>query len=1412
MLRIALMLTGCLVASTWCASVLGQAPATVSIGMLVEHDAWTAKCETDPKLPGISRFGWGYGRLAADFVPGNAYRITGRLGWSFLLTVSAEGQPSVSEVQAGPHLVKAPTIRVVTDDPELKNNPVEVRFGPVPEFRFVVPVDYLGWEIVDAYEMRVGSRQVELPDGTWEMRGALGWSIPLEVTGGQIRLAGDPVGIEAAAVRLSAEGLTLAPPARPNRVAIHVPTLLGSYSVQTTKNRVLIPSGIGPQTAALPPGNYKLQGKDWTADLTVTEGRATANLPEATRAGLLVVNNQQILPCRAGTLSLPVPWGSVSLTVPDKDTGATSLGLWWSRNNQVALLATLTDTAGGWRVAAKFLRGRGADWPLTMRFTPLDAASPVPAQDFGALPPEGKDIRPPEGLPSGAYMIAVEAQPPGGAPDAGCQASLVLPVTGTPAASLWFAVNRAGYWVDEPVEFVAWQQAAESRFRCLSLVLVGPAGKTLPLGTFTKGTACYTIPPNTLATGQYFLELRDGPAVLARRVLRILPQDLRTNFYIDAYGRVTGRYDAVEKLNELGIQTFSEQAGTNVLTEPRTPPLAASLAALADVPGVGPASRYVTQGDRFLDKLDELGWRFFAQWSCAHQPYGYGMTYTDPIVVNRVKMTSLWAAQYGRQHPCFLGINMFDEGGTPRGPRMSDDASYLEYQAFEAKFGRPKPRFLGEDDEAARAWIYDKQEQHNFIYSATGDRLKEINVLADPGAHLYLGTQNGNLNSMAVDGGHPPLAYRAITLSPMHWYAGYINTCFILLGNEYNFMQPKPIEFFPLIWGDGHHFLTRHEVNLAVSRQADGVGYFEWPGVLNNAQFNRGQVDPEAPAREAALKTLNERLAVYGDLFRTVRRDRRSEVAVLHSLYDFAPRLFPTPEEGRVAYNNAFKAAYTGYLAISGCLRLGIQAGWLCEEEILQRDGLAGRKVLILPGITAMMPELQAKLAAFIAAGGTVFADAATTVEIPGARRLEVDFGRLVDEAIYKQVDEEGKESQVRVDRVVLPRLLSALRPVEEVVGTHLTPGTPELLVTRQVNGQAEYYYCLNDRIPPLEQLPAPLSEYRVQKYHLPLTTEVTLPGQGVVYDVFAGKEIGRATESVRVPVELEEGGMALFAVLPEAVSRLALSAPEAVKPGRPATLRVQVMGESGRPLSAAVPLELRFLSPAGREARPALYRSTDAGVFATPLQFGLFDPPQVRVVVRDLLSGKEAEAQVRVEQSPSASLLIERREPVVVENGRAVARFLASQKHVILALGDGPEGPTEVQVQPLVAALNSRGVAVEVRRASEVSRKSHDVYVGRGLARMHAPVYTRTSSFEVDGPVIAVGNSSNNALIRWVVQDHNFTRYGDWGFPGPGRGYVVHVWQPFSLEDDAVLVIAEDAEGLGKAVAWMKEACARAR
>ena len=530
--------------------------------------------------------------------------------------------------------------------------------------------------------------------------------------------------------------------------------------------------------------------------------------------------------------------------------------------------------------------------------------------------------------------------------------------------------------------------------------------------------------------------------------------------------------EQVKTLNDLGVNTMLDQGGITLSSEPRATAMEDGLAALEQqLPGVGPAARYNTQGDHFMDLIDRMNWRFFAQWGTAHQPYGAegGITFADPVVVDRLTMTSLWASQYMRQHPGFLGMNVFDEGGTTRGPHFYEDASYLEYDAFAKKFGRPKPRYYGEDNDAGRAWIYDKQLHHNTVYSAIGRRLEDVNAEADPGAHLYLGTQNGNLNSMGVDGGHPPLAYQAITLSTFHWYSNYIQSAFILLGNEYHFMQVKPIEFWPLIWADGHTgttCLTRHEVNLAISRQVDGIGYFHWPTMLNAP----GQPEQE---RAAALKDLDARLTRYGDFFRAVRRDRASEVAVLYSFYDFAPRLIPEKSHVWSAYENAYKAAYTGYLAISSCLRLGIQTGWVGEEEILRSQVTVWRVARCSSFPASPRWSLRALKAEEIAAFISVVAGRRswtprTTVEhyrlakkLNGGFRRDGGSGLKYDQKTERRQGQRSCPYRPRGARQnsCWPSNRSKTLSARKAILRFLNPGLIDLLVTKQEQGRAEYFY-----------------------------------------------------------------------------------------------------------------------------------------------------------------------------------------------------------------------------------------------------------------------------------------------------------------------------------------------------------------
>ena len=1338
----------------------GEEAKPVKISMFVEHDPWSVACVDDAKIAVQGGHGMGYGSLARDFPPGHTYRVSGHMGWSCVLTIGADGSKRLSDVQAGPRLASPPNCRIAED------GAFDAAFGTIPEFHFRIPVDYGPWEIAGAYGKRAGYRYADLPDGAWKAAGD-GWAISFRVASRKLILAGDE-GLPVGAVKVDDAGLSL-----PDKVlALPAPPEdqqpLGFVSVFDPKTKAvdLQPAFKSPVT--LEGANFDLAG------------------------------------------------------------GKTIIGV--GKAGDLVLAAGVKADGAAVEAFAQFIKGGGDDWAVSGKATPLDPSSTFKGADVavklrkaGAADAARTELK---DAPPGAYLLTVTAKSPDA--KAACETTLLVPVAGgAPAVSIWLPAGRLAYDAREKIDVYVWlgghatPQKAE---------LLATRDGRLPVSLCSvKESGLVGVAPLTFSPGEVTLLLKVDGKEAAERTITILPADLPTNFIIMAYASILDEYQNADKLDSLGVKGFLEQSGVVFGVRGRANATARSLARASKwLPAIGPADRYAPPCGGFLEHLDRKGWKFYAQWGSAHQPYGYGISFTDHIVVDRLTASSAWASMAGRQHPCFWGMNVFDEGGTSRGPRMWEDGTYVDYDAFAKKFGRPKPKYFGDDNDAARAWIYDKQHQQDVVYRGIGGVLDEMNRLAGPGAFLYLGTQNGNLNSMAVDAGHPPLSYGAITLSTMHWYSDYFYKSFILCGNEYHFMQPQfvspktaaaatsprpdirqnadrhtPIEFAPLIWSDGDFYLTRHEASLAISRQVDGLAHFHWPDMLPQKYFD-GDPDPEVKRFGDGFKEMHARLKTFGDFFRTIRRDRPSEVAVLYSLYDFAPNLYPTKTDDWHAYNQAYRACYTGYVAMISLLRAGVQAGWLCEEEILSADGLTGRKVLIVPGIGAMMPALKQKIEAFIARGGTVFADMGTTVELKGAKTLPIDFASLTDNSKTANGN--------NLDTLFVPQVLPVIKKeIAPLVQNVVEAGSPDLLITRQVNGAGVYYLGVNEQVLPVEQLPE-LNMYQRQKYHLPIVTTLTLPGKGVAYDVLAGKQVAQAG-GAKVAVRLPPGDLCVFAVLPEAVGSVRLKVAGKVQAGKAVPLKVEVLGASGNLLKAAVPVQIDFMdaAAAGRAAdvRQTLYRSTDGGRWTGEFAAGLFDPDAITVRVRELLSGKEASAQMKVTRGKGYAQPGEG--DVLVENGKALQpEFFAKMKSVYLAVG---EHTPEAALAPLVKVLQGRGVDVKVRRASQMTVKTFDTAVGRGLARIDSEIcWGAGQAYEVDRPVIAIGAAADNRLLNYVLWDRQWTTCGALGgFPGAGKSYVSFLWRPFSLVHNGVVAVAEDDAALQAAVKYLARAAKNA-
>lgn len=1343
----------------------------VKVLFLVEHDPFTLTCSSDAQVPPQRGHGFGPTWRRYELRPDATYEIRGDMGWSARLTVGREKVTGIGEVTKGPRLATAPKAFVAAD------GAVEVQLGRVPDFQAQIPLEYGAWEVPGAYASRVGFRRLELPDGAWDVQGR-DWLVPLRVEQGQLWLAGDPTGLAPATATITADTLRLAP-----------------------KPGALPPPATPPVLRAL---------------LTETSLRPDGS-------SLTTVSALPELPPRGGTpasLSAEAFW---------------AVGRGSDVSGGKRLEVVVVDDGKSLLITPVYLTGGKGRSHLDGTLRALDESSLFPSRkvQLNAGKTTFASINP---AAAGLYELRLTAVNAQDVTDV--LVSVVFAHRSPAAASLWLPQARTCFTDREAIDVAVWATApAEVRLVATregqgDVVLAEPG---------RNGTV--VLPPFSFAPGDVRLELRRGADVLARRTLSIVPGERPSRFAVMAYGNFLGSRtwrEDIDKMQRLGIRGCLDQAGTMLASATQCTGLATSLAAVVPLlPDVGPADRYAASAPGLLDRLDRLGWQYIAQWGCAHQPWGVGMSWGDPVVQARLAASSAWIAMQARRHPAFLGINLFDEGGTARGPRMEMDGTSIEYEHFRQAFGRAKPTWFGEDDAAARAWIYDKQEQMNAVYRATADVMADLNRLADPAAALTLGTQNGNLNSMAVDGGHPPLAYRALTRSTMHYYPVWRKSG-SLMGNEYHFMLPSAagVEFTPLIDANGSPSASLHEVSLMLSRQVDGLAYFHWDSgstwslmpTTHQAFFLSSRLDQEALARQHELTPdqaaaahragqewvrINERLETYGDFFRTIRRDRAGEIGVLYSLYSFAPRLFPKPDDPGYAYSQAWHAAGTAYYATSALLRAGMQAGWLSDEEILERDGLRGRKVIVLAQITAMRPELQAKLEAFVRAGGSVFADLGTTVTVAGARPLPLDFGRLWEDSTYERTvpgsagKAAGPTVKTWLDTLTLGKVVPVLQDqISALVRGRVENGAPlDLLVTRQVNGDSVYFLGVNEKYSSTRDLPALRLHDRTVDVLQPLECRLLLPAMGVVYDVLAGSEVGRASgiKTIR-QVKLAPGELVVYAVLPDAIGKLELSVAKDAPAQAETPVTVRLLGASGKLLSAAVPLEIRVTdAQTGTAVRPTLYRSTDRGEWHGSLAPGAFDPAVLRVQVRELITRREAVADVTVAARPPVAAVLDK--PAFIENAGAVDAFLRglAGRSVYVVLGDAT--PAAV-AEPLQAALAAHRVEVRLWRASQVTGKSFDTHVGRGVYRLDAPILAGSQATpEIDAPVIAIGSPADHALIRHATWERTWTgRLSLGAFPGPGQAYITHLWRPFSLRENSVLVSAGDDAGLRAGVAALVE------
>jgi hypothetical protein len=158
----------------------------------------------------------------------------------------------------------------------------------------------------------------------------------------------------------------------------------------------------------------------------------------------------------------------------------------------------------------------------------------------------------------------------------------------------------------------------------------------------------------------------------------------------------------------------------------------------------------------------------------------------------------------------------------------------------------------------------------------------------------------------------------------------------------------------------------------------------------------------------------------------------------------------------------------------------------------------------------------------------------------------------------------------------------------------------------------------------------------KIMEKGLPYEGTVSLAGGagkvGAVYELSRGGRMAFSVSGsdVVVPLKYDTNDGRLLVFLPEEIAKVRISAPVDVAPGGVLSLEFKVLGRSGTPIPAVMPVEVRLYDPSGRELDGAGYAAAVGGVCRMKIPLNVDDPPgEYRLVCRDRASGLVTEKRI---------------------------------------------------------------------------------------------------------------------------------------------------------------------------------------
>ncbi len=794
--------------------------------------------------------------------------------------------------------------------------------------------------------------------------------------------------------------------------------------------------------------------------------------------------------------------------------------------------------------------------------------------------------------------------------------------------------------------------------------------------------------------------------------------------------------------------------------------------------------------------------------------------WSDPYVTRGGTARVVAQAFASRVTPNCLGVHFYDEPGLtwwtdPKTGGFTPHNIPSQDRAFKSAFGMDPLQYnevKPDNPDAVAKWNAWSRWKESFMEAAW----KEARAGVDKVNPNYLSaTQSQYAWNAYTDGYYFNVARSLPVISGHGGYddgaGGYLYPDFTLAFARMRDLD-KPDWYLPT-WYNMTSDKFRLEQNMSFMEGIQGMATPPWFNIF----------EPQGKLEAQGVVECNKTYARLGTIFTAMPVNYR-QVAVL---YSFDQCIDAQIKSGMQDNYEGGEHARAKLLQVFTAMRMLHTSFFpVVEEDILDGTLAAHDKVLIIAGVNTLDAKVLSALQGYIAGGGTVIVTDDSQVQIPGAVKLGVPCTTKQYNLMYTLWAEKKTDESLAVRNA--GDFMKEAEPVANAlqgqfaklgVKPDLDIDSNSVFAARHVSGDFEYLFALNATFD-FSKKPDTLTTKSV-------STTISVPADGrPIYDALHSGVLTAfkpAGKTLAARFSFGPGQMRVFARTARPIGGVQVFAPTlstdytvAQQPVQ-VNLTAQIVDTKGLLLFGTAPLQVRLLDPLG-VPRYDLYRASQDGMLKLTLPLAVNDPAgKWTVEVTELLANTTGRTTFNYAPPAECGALLGSTQRAVYfgDDREKIFKFFRDHQEVTLVKGSSDFDATAAD--RLAEVLKPWGVRCSILNAADVNKPrvlSADeaaTWVGMefGKATPGDKNTVYKVGFAVSGPVVLIGNPTDNPLIaktaEWSFLPYPVTA----NFPGRGRGYIAWQFDAVGIGQDSLTAIATDAQGMAEAVGSIYEAAA---